>query len=80
MKKSVFLTFVVLFFVQEVYAQCAMCKAVAEDKANEVGGSGVNAAIIYVMVIPYIILGAVAIIAFRKKIFPFLKDLKNAKG
>lgn len=59
--------------MQDVFAQCAMCKAVAEEQAA-VGGSTVNTGILYIMVIPYIIL----FIVFRKKIFGFLKELKNA--
>ena len=69
-----------MWFVQDLNAQCAMCKAVAEDKAEEVGGSNVNTAVIYIMVIPYIIIISVAFFAFRKKIIPFLKEMKNAKG
>ena len=69
-----------VWFVQDVNAQCAMCKAVAEDKAEEVGGSNVNSAVVYIMVIPYIIIFTVVLFAFRKKIVPFLKDMKNAKG
>jgi len=52
-----------------------MCKAVAEDQAEE-GPSGVNAGILYIMAIPYIIL----FVFFRKKIFGFLKELRKAKG
>ena len=63
-----------IFFVQNLYAQCAMCKAVAEDQAAE-GPSGINDGILYIMIVPYIIL----FVVFRKKIFGFLKELKNAK-
>ena len=80
MKKLILLGVFFLLFVQEVNAQCAMCKAVAEDKALEDGASSVNTAIIYIMAIPYIIIFAVAFFAFRKKIIPFLKEMKNAKG
>lgn len=73
---------IVLFisFGQNVFGQCAMCKAVAADKALEIGESSVNTAIIYIMAMPYLILGGVAFFAFRKKIIPFFKDMRNAKG
>jgi hypothetical protein len=62
----------IVFFVQDLFSQCAMCKAVATEQAEE-DGSTINTGIIYIMVIPYIIL----FIAFRKKIFSFWKELKN---
>lgn len=48
-------------------AQCAMCKATIETDASNVG-KGVNNAILYIMVMPYILLATIAIIFFRKKI------------
>ena len=63
-----------VLFMQDLFGQCAMCKAVAEDQAEE-GPSGINKGILYIMAIPYIIL----FILFRKKIIGFLKELKNAK-
>jgi hypothetical protein len=50
-----------------------MCKAVAEEQAEE-NGSNLNMGILYIMIIPYIIL----FFAFRKKIFGFLRELKKA--
>jgi len=49
-----------------------MCKASAEAQADE-DGSSINAGILYIMIIPYIIL----FIVFRKKIFILFKSLKN---
>ena len=72
--KRIFSLILLIMFVQDLFAQCAMCKAVAEDQAAE-GPSGINDGIIYIMIVPYIIL----FIVFRKKIFGFLKELKNAK-
>src|SRR5690606_13544978 len=73
MRRKFYLLVLFLFFVQDLMAQCAMCKAVAEEQASE-GESTINSGILYIMVIPYIIL----FIAFRKKIFGFLKELKTA--
>ena len=74
MRKKAYLLILFVFFLQDVFGQCAMCKAVAEEQAEQNGGSGINAGILYIMIIPYIIL----FIAFRKKIFGFLKELKKA--
>ena len=59
--------------MQDLFGQCAMCKAIAEEQAAE-DESTINTGIIYIMIIPYIIL----FVAFRKKIFGFLRDLKKA--
>ena len=53
-------------------SQCVMCKATAEAQAEE-SGSGINAGILYIMAIPYIIL----FIVFHKKIIGLFKSLKN---
>jgi len=73
MRKKIYLLALFVFFMHDLFAQCAMCKAVAEDVAEE-EGSTVNTGIIYIMIVPYIIL----FIAFRKKIFSFLGELKKA--
>ncbi|MBD3637246.1 MAG: hypothetical protein HUJ25_07845 [Crocinitomicaceae bacterium] len=75
MKKKIYLFLLLVLFIQDLYGQCAMCKAVAEDHAAE-SPSGINTGILYIMAMPYIIL----FFAFRKKIFKFLKELRNAKG
>lgn len=59
--------------MQDLFGQCAMCKAVAEEMPAE-EGNNINSGILYIMIIPYIIL----FVLFRKKIFGFLKDLKKA--
>lgn len=76
MRKYFYLTMIFIFFLKDLHSQCAMCKAVAEEEVEEEGASGINAGILYIMVIPYIILFFV----FRKKIFGFLKELKKATG
>lgn len=54
-------------------AQCAMCKATAES-SDAVGG-GLNAGIEYILLIPYILLGAFVLVVLRGKMKPFWKDL-----
>lgn len=72
----IFLTFLTF---NDALTQCAMCKATIEGN-EEVGeleyGYNINIGILFLMIIPYIIL----FIAFRKKIFKLLRDLKNANG
>jgi len=72
MNRLVLLIGFLFFTVHNVSAQCVMCKATAEAQAEE-SGSGINAGIIYIMIIPYIIL----FIVFHKKIFGLFKSLKN---
>lgn len=76
MRRAIIITILMLFFVQDIFSQCAMCKAVAEEEVEQEGVTGINTGILYIMAIPYIILFFV----FRKKIVGFFKELKNATG
>lgn len=71
---------VLLVFTQDAEAQCAMCKAVGEsssqadaDQLNTAGG--INKGIIYIMFIPYALLGFLFWYFFRTKIKGFLVDM-----
>ncbi len=66
MKKVLFI--VLLFFIQLSNAQCAMCKAVVES-SNAPEAEGLNSGILYLMVIPYLLVGGLFyfIIKNRKK-------------
>ena len=79
MKKFLLTLFTICFAIY-ANAQCAMCKAVAEQGANQeiTKGGGINSGIIILVIFAYICLVGFLLIAFRKKIKPFLKDLKNA--
>lgn len=50
-------------------AQCAMCKAVAESstEAGSTVATGLNGGILYLMVFPYLLMGAVAYAMYRNK-------------
>lgn len=50
-------------------AQCAMCKKVAEGKGNGNVSNNLNAAILYLMATPYVLL----MFVFRKKIVAILQ-------
>jgi len=57
-----------LLTVDLMWGQCVMCKAVAEDSAEDGSlGRGLNAGILYLMAVPYVILGFFAWFVLRKR-------------
>lgn len=80
MKKAfaVSVTFFLFIFLLGDFAdaQCAMCRATAETaaKQNTGIGQGLNSGIVYLMLMPYVLLGTVAFVLFRKKIFAFFRS------
>lgn len=66
MRKLIFIVFILI--AQINYAQCAMCKAVVES-GNASEAEGLNSGILYLMVFPYLLVGALLyfIIKNRKK-------------
>ena len=61
-------------FTSASYGQCAMCKATAESSGNV---TGLNDGIVYIMFVPYLLLGAFVFFVFRKKLFTFWKELRG---
>lgn len=58
-------------------AQCAMCKATAESATENVDkgiGEGLNAGIVYLMLVPYVLLATIALVFFRKKIVTIFRS------
>ncbi|MCB0463000.1 MAG: hypothetical protein KDC81_09895 [Flavobacteriaceae bacterium] len=47
-------------------AQCAMCRAVLESEEGQSTAKGINNGIVYLMVIPYILIGGLAYFIYRK--------------
>lgn len=71
-----FLIIVFVFFSSEMQAQCAMCKAAAESDMKNNPNSmaqSLNKGILFLMSIPYIIVG----IIFRKDIVAFFQNFGN---
>lgn len=67
-KIGALLVLALVFIEHQAVAQCVMCKAVAEDSAEAGGlGEGLNRGILYLMAVPYVLLGALGYIFFRKK-------------
>lgn len=76
-KISLFLVF--FFIANEALAQCAMCKAVAEESLGDGYGMamGLNNGIIFLMFIPYALLTILFLTFFRKQIFGFVKSFSD---
>ncbi len=55
-----------LVFPDSAEAQCAMCRAVLESEGNSTVAEGINNGIVYLMAIPYILIGALFFIIYRK--------------
>lgn len=81
MNKLIKLSFFFLVLLAATYAEaqgCSQCKLIAEQ-STELGeasfGTNINKGILILMTIPYILL----FLLFRKRIFRFLKSLRNPK-
>lgn len=65
--RPLFLLVALLLFTDVVQGQCVMCKAVAEDSAAEGAvGRGINQGILYIMAVPYILLGILGYLVYKK--------------
>ncbi|MEO0572313.1 MAG: hypothetical protein AAF039_11460 [Bacteroidota bacterium] len=47
-------------------AQCAMCRAALESEADNSQAEGINNGIVYLMAIPYILVGGLFYLIYRK--------------
>ena len=66
MKKTILLTLALFLFGSvDVEAQCAMCRAVLESDEGQQTAKGINNGIVYLMAIPYVLVGAVGVAVFR---------------
>ncbi|MDC6350146.1 hypothetical protein PP178_01160 [Zeaxanthinibacter sp. PT1] len=55
-----------LLVPDQVSAQCAMCRAVLESGDNTEVAEGINNGIVYLMAIPYILVGGLFYFIYRK--------------
>lgn len=57
----------VIFSVEfnALLAQCAMCRAVLESDASGQAARGINNGIVYLMVFPYLLVGAVGYAVYK---------------
>jgi hypothetical protein len=65
--KKIFLFFFLISIKIVTYSQCAMCKAVVESSDGSAEGvaGGINDGILYLMFIPYALIGTVGYFIYR---------------
>ena len=68
-KVIVFTLLILVVFNFSLDAQCPMCKIAAESNLRNGGssGSGLNAGILYLLLVPYALVGGVAYFWWRNK-------------
>ncbi len=66
MKRVIALLSLTLFSLAS-QAQCAMCKASVESNGGEDLATGLNSGIIYLMFIPYLLIGGVAYAIYKHR-------------
>ena len=65
-KKVIYLSLVFFFLASiDAEAQCALCRAVLESEEGQQTAKGINDGIIYLMAIPYVLVGIVGFAVFR---------------
>ncbi len=69
--KNILLSLAFIMSFVTTNAQCAMCRAVLESEIGQSTAKGVNNGIVYLMVIPYVLIGGLALFLYRY--------LKNSK-
>jgi len=73
-RKLLFILFSIVFFIQ-ANAQCAMCRAVLESEEGQSTAEGVNDGIMFLMAVPYILVGSVGFMIYWK----FFRQKKEIK-
>lgn len=64
-KSLITIAFLFLSFVSN--AQCAMCRAALSGESNVAQAQAVNDGIIYLMIIPYLLVGAIGYYIYRMR-------------
>lgn len=65
--KIIIASIVLMLLVVPAEAQCAMCRAVLESEEGQKTAKGINDGIMYLMIVPYILIGAVGYFIFRSR-------------
>jgi len=55
------------FFSLNANAQCAMCRAAIETEGNTAKAEAVNDGIVYLMIIPYVLVGAIGFAIYKMR-------------
>jgi hypothetical protein len=68
-RKRVVLLFLLLVFLYPInsQAQCAMCRAALTSEGNKTKAAAVNDGIVYLMVIPYLLVGGIGYAVYRMR-------------
>ena len=66
MKKKALSILLVAFFSLNAFSRCAMCRAVLESEDGQKAAEGINNGIVYLMIIPYVLIGGLGYIIYRK--------------
>lgn len=66
MKSRIIFLIVALISFLNTNAQCAMCRAVLETEEGQSVAKGINNGIIYLMILPYILVGGVGYFVYKK--------------
>ncbi|MCY4161822.1 MAG: hypothetical protein OXE77_08155 [Flavobacteriaceae bacterium] len=67
---SITIFFVLLLLSDPLFGQCSMCRAILQSEENTTVAEAINHGIVYLMIIPYILVGLVGfriIKTLRKK-------------
>lgn len=65
--KTSFFLLISFFLYLPVNAQCAMCRAALSGEGNKAKAAAVNDGIVYLMVIPYLLVGAIGYAVYRMR-------------
>lgn len=68
LKFFLFILVFIIFSTDAVYGQCSMCRAVLQSEEGQATAKGINNGILYLMAIPYLLVGIVG-----WKVFQILK-------
>ena len=66
MKQKIVFSLLSFLLFLETNAQCAMCRAVLESEEGQTAAEGINDGIVYLMAIPYILVGGIAYFIYKK--------------
>lgn len=61
------LLFALLLFPIVSEAQCAMCRAALQSSENGIQAQAVNDGIVYLMVIPYVLVGVIGFVVYKSR-------------
>ncbi|MCB0658341.1 MAG: hypothetical protein KDC57_19490 [Saprospiraceae bacterium] len=67
---SILVLFLILIILPEAVAQCPMCRMSVESNLQQGGtaGKGLNAGILYMLAMPYLLVGTIGYIWYRNRI------------